>query len=511
MGCSIVPTPMTREGRKMTRLAPRIKENSRASLIDSTTKERPVVLKDIGLEGVYLAKDNGLSAVDTAPGSTHNIRLFLSGVGRLEIPAQVVRRDPHGLAFRFVSMSPGDLNKIWGHVRDSLEGAKKCPYCNSKKLPGAETCPRCGWNLVYRNMDYLSYWERESLTRKLTQELRSLEMNALQSVKNVIHKEVTHQEQPPTLDQTEEFVGTCPAMREIFSLIRKVATSELSVVILGESGTGKDLAARAIHERSLRQAGPFVPINCAAIPESLIEAELFGYEKGAFTGAHAAKKGRLECADKGTLFLDEVGELPLQLQPKLLRFLEDQLVERIGSMTSRQVNVRLIAATNRDLQSDVEAGRFRQDLYHRLKVFTIHLPPLRDRGEDTVILAQYFFKKIKMERQWACRGFTQEALDAIRAHSWPGNVREMFNRIRRAVVVQDGWIRPGDLELSSQPSADRGHGLRNAEQTTKRDLIVAAMKEHNYNITRTAMSLGLSRQYLHALVKKLNIKLARPG
>jgi transcriptional regulator with GAF, ATPase, and Fis domain len=240
-----------------------------------------------------------------------------------------------------------------------------------------------------------------------------------------------------------------------------------------------------------------------------MEAELFGYAKGAFTGAYQAKKGKFEFADQGTLFLDEIGDFPLSLQPKLLRFLEDQLIERVGSISSKKVDVRLIAATNRDIETEVTEKNFREDLYHRLKVFTIKLPPLRERGEDKVVLAQYLFKKIKGERDWACKGFTREALDAIRHHAWPGNVREMINRIRRAMVVQDVYINPEDLELSTTETVTQTPRLKGIATALKKRTIESALREHHSNVSRTAKSLGISRSYLHLLIKQLHIQVAR--
>ena len=222
----------------------------------------------------------------------------------------------------------------------------------------------------------------------------------------------------------EEFVGTSPAMLQVFSRIRKVAKTDLSVLILGESGTGKELTALAIHERSPRKAKPFVTINCAAIPENLLEAELFGYEKGSFTGAYTSRKGKMESAEGGTIFLDEIGEMPMSLQAKLLRFLQDRVVERIGSTSGRRVNIRVIAATNCDLNCAQDEGRFRSDLYFRLDEFAIGLPPLRERGEDVVVLARYFLTKFAREM-----GLTKVFTKKIaRSHREPIAGRAMSGR-----------------------------------------------------------------------------------
>ena len=255
-----------------------------------------------------------------------------------------------------------------------------------------------------------------------------------------------------TGEEMQEFVGTCPQMLQIFSRIRKVAQTDLSVLILGESGTGKELTALAIHERSARKGKPFVTINCAAIPENLLEAELFGYEKGSFTGAYATKKGKMEVADGGTAFLDEIGEMPMSLQAKLLRFLQDRIVERVGSTSGKRVNVRVVAATNCDLDLAIQTGKFRNDLYYRLDEFTVGLPPLRERGEDVLLLAKFFLNRFCRE-MGAMKAFTKKAADAVEGYDWPGNVREMINKIRRAIVMSDGGtISVTDLGLDGSKS-----------------------------------------------------------
>jgi transcriptional regulator with GAF, ATPase, and Fis domain len=237
-------------------------------------------------------------------------------------------------------------------------------------------------------------------------------------------------------------------MKEIFSKIRKVAPTDIPVLILGESGTGKELTALAIHERSTRNNNAFVPINCAAIPESLLEAELFGYERGAFTGAYTSKKGKFEDADGGTLFLDEIGELSPNLQAKLLRFLENQIVERIGATKGRKVNVRVIAATNCNIEFAIENGQFRKDLYYRLSAFPINLPPVRERGGDKEVLAKYFLKRFSREMGLP-KEFTEDAITSIRNYGWPGNVREIINKVRKAIIMaNDKLISPQDLDLN---------------------------------------------------------------
>jgi len=304
----------------------------------------------------------------------------------------------------------------------------------------------------------------------------------------------------------EEMLGTCEPMQEVFSSIRKVATSDVSVLIGGESGTGKELVARAIHRQSPRKNFPFVVINCGAIPETLLESELFGHEKGSFTGAHIQRKGRFETAQGGTLFLDEVGELSLALQVKLLRFLQEQKIERIGGREEISVDARVLAATNRDLKQALEEGKFREDLYYRLGVVTINLPPLREREKDILVLATALLQRYANENKKKISGFTPKALRAIETHNWPGNIRELENRIRRAIIMVEGAkITPEDLELASPYKKYGGHGLKEAREALERDFIQRALTGNKGKIAQAAAELGLSRPTLYELMEKLGI------
>ena len=301
-------------------------------------------------------------------------------------------------------------------------------------------------------------------------------------------------------------LGTSRPMQDVFSMIRKVATTDVAVLVLGESGTGKELAARGIHQESDRRGGPFIAINCGAIPDTLLESELFGHERGAFTGAHTQRKGRIELAQGGTLFLDEIGELPLALQVKLLRFLQERQIERIGGREPIAIDTRVITATNRDLKSAILEGRFREDLYFRLGVVTIALPSLRERGEDILVLAKVLLDRSAVETGKSIKGFTEEAQRVIRAYSWPGNVRELENRVKRAVIMSDGTrITPADLELNGQAAAAEVTTLRAAREQVERSLIEGALRRHAGNLTQVAIDLGISRPTLYDLLQKLNV------
>jgi two-component system NtrC family response regulator len=304
----------------------------------------------------------------------------------------------------------------------------------------------------------------------------------------------------------EQIVGSSSAMHEVLATVRKVARTDVPVLILGESGTGKELVANAMHNQSERKAGPFVAINCSAIPDTLLESELFGHEKGSFTGATTLRKGRLEYARGGTLFLDEIGDLVPELQVKLLRFLQQKVIERVGGRESISVDARVIAATNQDLEVAVKANRFREDLYFRLAVVKIALPPLRDRGDDVIELAEHLLAVFAEELKKPPKKFAKAAIDAMRYYGWPGNVRELQNRVKRAMVIADGpLIGPEAMEL--QPAGDSvvTTTLKEARQDLERDVIVRALKENNNNISKTARMLGISRPTLYELMSRLGI------
>jgi two-component system NtrC family response regulator len=302
-------------------------------------------------------------------------------------------------------------------------------------------------------------------------------------------------------------LGTSPQMQEIFSIVHKVATTDAPVLIVGESGTGKELVSKAIHRLSARKDEPFVVINCGAIPETLLESELFGHEKGSFTGAHVQRKGRIEAAKGGTLFLDEIGELTLALQVKMLRYLQEQVIERIGGREQIRVDARVITATNRDLKQAMKAGGFREDLYFRLAVVTIHMPLLRDREGDLLLLAKAFLTRYSEESRRKILGFTPQAVRAIQSYSWPGNVRELENRIKRAVIMAEGnKITPADLELGSQTMRDEYMNLKGAREALEKEMILKALSKNKDNVTRAAEALGISRPTLYELMEKLEIE-----
>ncbi len=307
-------------------------------------------------------------------------------------------------------------------------------------------------------------------------------------------------------DAFQGMLGTSQPMQDAFAKIRKVARTDASVLLTGESGTGKELAARAIHALSDRSKGPFVAINCGAIPETLLESELFGHEKGAFTGAHIQRKGRIEMAEAGTLFLDEIGDLSPLLQVKLLRYLQEQTIERVGGREQIAVDARVIAATHRDLVQALREGSFREDLYYRLGVVVIALPPLRERDGDVALLAAALLQRYVAEFRKRISGFSQQAIRAMEAHSWPGNVRELENRIKRAVIMAEGpKIAPQDLELEPTQGRFEGKGLREAREALEREMIERVVAKTHGNLTQAAGDLGISRPTLYDLMEKLGL------
>ncbi|NIP42031.1 MAG: PEP-CTERM-box response regulator transcription factor [candidate division Zixibacteria bacterium] len=303
-----------------------------------------------------------------------------------------------------------------------------------------------------------------------------------------------------------DIIGSSKKMLEVFKLIEAVSKSDYSVLLTGESGTGKELAARAIHDLSNRKGKQFIAINCGAIPENLLESELFGHEKGAFTDAVSQKKGKFEYAHKGTLFLDEIGDLSFPLQVKLLRFLQDQKIERVGGKDLIDLDVRVIAATNADLARKVQEKAFREDLFYRLSVITIDMPPLRERGDDVVLLAKVFLERFAEENKKSGLTFTPGAIAQISEYKWPGNVRELENKIKRAVILAvDKKIKPSDLGFEASEKQEIQPLQKIREETESRH-ILNALHKNNWNISKTASALGTSRTTLYDLMEKYNIK-----
>jgi two-component system NtrC family response regulator len=299
-----------------------------------------------------------------------------------------------------------------------------------------------------------------------------------------------------------------PGMLRVCRAIEKVAPTDVSVLLLGESGTGKDVLARAVHQLSPRSGKPFIAINCAAIPENLLESELFGHERGAFTGAVKQTIGKIELAHRGTFFLDEIGDLPLTLQAKLLRFLQDRVIERVGGRQQIPVDVRIVSATNKNIAEQIRDGRFREDLFYRLNEVRIDIPPLRERVGDVVLLINYFIGEFNRQHGRNIKGLAQDAVESVLSYPWPGNVREIENRVKRAVIMAEGKLLTSadlDFQPSTEPAAD-GYDLREARERAERAVIQRALLKEQGNISKAARLLGVSRPTLYELMRQLNIK-----
>jgi len=306
----------------------------------------------------------------------------------------------------------------------------------------------------------------------------------------------------------EGLIAASPEMLKVCRTVEKLAPTDVSTLILGESGTGKEVLVKALHRLSDRKDRRLVAINCAAIPEALLESELFGYEKGAFTGAAKTTQGKIEVANGGILFLDEVGDLPMALQAKLLRFLQERVIERIGGRTEIPVDVRVICATHRDLPELIQAGEFREDLYYRINEATIRVPPLRERQGDGLLLARAFLEKFASELKRPIKGFTPQAIEAIETYRWPGNVRELENRVKRAVIMADGTqVSLEDLELRAQEASaeQEPFNLREVRERAESQAILRALARTDGNVSKTAELLGVTRPTLYNLMKKYGV------
>lgn len=304
-------------------------------------------------------------------------------------------------------------------------------------------------------------------------------------------------------------IGTSPNIQKACKLAERIAKADITTLLLGESGTGKEVFAKAIHEASPRAKGPFVAINCASIPDNLLESELFGYEKGAFTGANKTTKGKVEFANSGTLFLDEIGDMPLNLQAKMLRFLQERVIERVGGRAEIPVNVRVICATHRDLPEMSKKEEFREDLYFRIGEVTIEIPPLRDRSGDVVVLAKHFLNMFNQEFSQNVRGFTESAIQALMAHPWSGNIRELQNKLKSAVIISDNnMITAEDLgffDYQENPNEVSDLNLKTVRERAESEAIRTAYAQAKHNISRTAELLGVTRPTLYSLIEKNNL------
>jgi two-component system response regulator AtoC len=412
--------------------------------------------------------------------------------------------------------------KLFGIAADQMVG-REC----SQVFHCATCDPDCGMQLGLQHLDGATNGTVRLLTDNGMERMAVISAapisNSRGEVESVVLtvKDVTEEMEP----RKREMIAESPSMREVMNFVRRVAASEATTILIeGENGTGKDLIAKTLHYQSLRQAEPFIAINCAAIPETLLESELFGYEKGAFTDARAQKRGIFELADRGTLFLDEIGEIPLMLQAKLLRVLEEQSFRRLGGLKDIQLDLRVVAATNKNLREAVREGAFRQDLYFRLNVIHITIPPLRERTDDILPLAEFFIDHYNRKFKRQIAGISEEARQLLLNHDWPGNVRELRNAIERAMILEDSsLIAPPSLPISigrltsvaaaagasssaapPAPAAPPEIGL--SLEDNERRLILRALEKTNGNQTQAAKLLKITRDTLRYKMKKFKLR-----
>ena len=386
-------------------------------------------------------------------------------------------------------------------IISQIKSVMVCPLVSREQLIGAIYCDSLSKSGVFSQaeLDFLTAFSH--LAAVAIENARLREMLISENV--YLKREITQD------FSFENIIGQSKKMLRLFALLNKIANTDVNVLIQGESGTGKELVAKAIHYHSRRSGKKIIPIYCGSLPETLLESELFGYKKGSFTGAFQDKNGLIEEADEGTLFLDEIFDVPLTTQAKLLRFLQEGEIRRLGETESRKVDARIIAATNRDLKEEVKKDRFREDLFYRLAVLTIDLPPLREREDDAVILAKHFLKKFAEKYNKEIKGLSGEAIKLIRTYPWPGNVRELENAMARAVSLAEGnLIKPEEmhLEFIAKELPDASLGLLQAVKETERKKIIEVLRKCQGDKTETAKILGISRRALYYKLNELNIK-----
>jgi len=493
---------------RITRLYPRAKIHLPV-VLSLEFKEIEGVFSNISPNGALISSLSRISQKKMM-GKIALLKYHLPNYGTFEHSGCIIRGKNNSYALRFNNLDHEEKIKLWNYIGEKLLDDNQCPYCEARYEKRPSVCRICNWQLDFDSKSYIEYHEKTCLIKKLHAMVEKESIDQLERIIHFVDVGILKNDHCPKIPN---LVGNSHIMRDVFSKIKKVGPKGLNVLIEGESGTGKELVARTIHELSRRRNKPFVKINLPSIPENLIESELFGYEKGSFTGAYKSKKGKFEFADGGTIFLDEIGEMPFHLQAKLLRFLQENVIEKIGTekIAGKKVDVRILAAANCNLQSAVEKGVFRKDLFYRLNTFTIYLPPVKDRGEDKVILAKYFLNKFNRGAD-KTKSFTDEAIAAIRNYEWPGNVRQILNTVRSAVTLSlKKQLTPEDLSLKYDIFLDTAKTskkvitLEDAKQHAERERLMEAIIESDHNISQVAKKLKLSRQTVYNLKKKYAI------
>lgn len=464
-----------------------------------------------------------LLVVDDEP----NMRIVLQGLLSREGYAVETASDGKN-ALEWLEKNGGNVNAILTDLRmPGIDGMQLLAEV-VKRYPGRPVVMLTAHGTVDTAVEAMKVGAFDFVTKPFdADELRAVMRKAINTAMADLDSVDNDQQQPDTEVGRFGMIGRSKAMAEVYQILDKVADTPTTVLVTGESGTGKELIAQALHEHSSRKGRPFIRVNCAAIPETLIESELFGHEKGAFTGAIASKPGRFELADKGTLFLDEIAEIPPEMQVKLLRAIQESAFERVGGLKTLKVDVRLVAATNRNLQDEVEEGRFREDLFYRLNVVPIHVPPLRERPGDIPLLVVHMLRRFNERLKKSVRGLTAEAEASFKAYSWPGNVREMENVLERLVLFCESDeigidLLPEELKsggptingLSASPRLDRDltgrvsmkELVRETTAQLEKELIIQALEQTTGNVTRAAQLLMISRKSLQNKMKEFNLR-----
>jgi DNA-binding NtrC family response regulator len=485
------------ERKTVARLDARVKTQLSAYVAPLKGKVETVAnVVELSLSGLLLD-----SWTTKTPG-TLRLRLALQKDHYTSLYGDIVRTDGSQSAIQFYVPEREETAKLWQFIQDRMTYQDTCPYCDHAIKSNLDYCGRCGSYLNFKDVNYLDKHLNKTIFQRVMSRMDYLNAKQKHRVLNFIDKELLAVKDRYV---AEHYVGVSEKMLEVFSLIRKVAPTENPALILGESGTGKELTAKAIHDLSRRKDRPFITINCEKIPKTSLERELFGYEKGAFRGALTSEKGKFEIADGGTIFLDEISGMPLSLQARLLRVLEERIIRRLGSEESIKVNVRVIASSSKILKNEVKTGRFLADLYRKINAFTIMLPPLRDRGEGKIILAKYYLRRLCMA-EGVSKRFSNRAIEAIKSYPWPGNVDELIDKIRRAVVIsKSDTITPNDLSFEV-PIIEKVAPLRETKASIEKQKLMEVLEMTSHNIKKTSALLGVSRPTIYDWIKKYGIR-----
>lgn len=470
---------------------PRLPVSIPVTLESRENKEgRIAVAKNVSLSGMYIE-----GTVPSTPDGLVKVRFSLPGFDMdVEVVGRIVRRDEKGGAINFLDLQEPLKIKLWDFMREKLLQEKHCPYCGEYFEIRPKMCRECGLSLAFDEPDYLQFHKRNSLKRSLIERISLMPDEKIVEIINALGKE-TKRAWSDNVVEFEGMIGVSDVMGDVFQIIKNVSHTDLPVLICGENGTGKELAAFTIHKMSPRKGKPFSVVNCLNLPDLFVERELFGNTASPEYSSNQSTGGKFVYASGGTLYLDEVGSLSPYMQERILSF--------IKSGTFLSLNVRIISGTSRDIARDVEEGRFMNELFQRIAAVTIKMPPLRERGEDIILLSKYYLERLARDIKKDIKGFTEEAIRLLKNHSWPGNVTELINRIRRAIIMSVGeYISGEDLGLIQIEGKKGLCTLKQAKNIAEGEIIKKTLYHFGGNISRASKSLGVSRTCLYRLIKK---------